>query len=68
MQQPYSNLTPVAENHIDVLKQNQQHKKTTLISTRFYTICQSLLQEIMKCSGYAMTRISTETQIPLITL
>ena len=68
MQQPYSNLTPIAENHIDILEQNQHPKKSPLSSKRFYTTCQSLLQEIMKCSGYTMARISAETQIPLITL
>lgn len=68
MQQQYFNINPLANNQIDGLEQNKTPSKPRLNHQRLFTTCQSLLQEIITCTGYTMTKISAETNIPLITL
>ncbi len=66
MQQQDTNkalITKISENSTDLFnkntKINNQHSNTT---------CQSLINDIISCSGYSMAKISAETNIPLITL
>lgn len=68
MQQQYINIKPISDNQLDRLEQDQPQSKSRLNHKRLFTTCQSLIQEIIACTGYTMTRISAETNIPIITL
>lgn len=71
MQQPCTNLTNNVDNHFDIIEPNKKHQTLNharVNNKHFYTTCQSLIQDIISCAGYSLTRISTETDIPLITL
>lgn len=70
MQQQYTNLNKALETHLNITETNNTHvlNRNSKNNRNLHTTCQSLIHNIISCTGYSMTRISAETNIPLITL
>ncbi len=70
MQQQFTSLNKALETHLNITETSNTHvlNKISKDNKNSQTTCQSLIHDIISCTGYSMTRISAETNIPLITL